>query len=353
MSSSPATSPTNPDTGWRVWGQRAATAELRNALRAGPGHAYILSGPSGCGKRTAALEFARALCCAVSAEPDGYCGECSSCRRIGRGVYPDVTVFDLKGQAERDRDKSKNLTLSISTIREVSAAVAYRPAESAWRVAIVDDAESMQETAQEAFLKTLEEPPSYAVIFLVTSDIDALLPTIRSRCVTVRFGLSPITEIDASLVAGGTSLDRASQIASLAQGEMGWAFAAVGDEEMIAERAQRGEVATHYVLADQYARMVMSIRLADEYGKNRDGVIDRLRAVQGVWRSAMYEHQGVPLAGGSRLGALQENLSRMNLDDLVRATRSVDDCIASLTANVRPRLALEVMISAWPASPTG
>jgi len=339
----------NPDTGWAVWGQRSAVSRLLQAIQQGPAHAYILAGPNRSGKRTAALEFARTLNCPKDVGHLTYCGECPVCRRISKGVFPDVTVFDLASQAERDGDKSRNLTLNIGTIREISGAVSYRPTESSWRVIIVDDAETMQETAQEAFLKTLEEPPPYAILILLTSDADAFLPTIQSRCVTIRFGLSPASEVEAALIASGTEATLARRVAGMAQGSVGWALEAAHDEGLIESREGLARQAMDFVLANAYDRTVRAVLLADEFAKDRDGVFTRLAAIQSVWRSALYVNQNLEdTAHTAGLGPISERFIPLGLDDLLRSIRSLDTCVANLEANVRPRLALESMVLAWP-----
>ena len=339
----------NRDTSWPVWGQAAAVADLDAAVRRGPGHAYILSGPAQSGRRLSALEFARALCC-TNPGPEGQsCRGCSICGRIERGVFPDVTVFDLASQAARDNDKSKNLTLNISTVRDISAAVAYRPAEAQWRVVIVDDAETMQETAQEAFLKTLEEPPSYVVLILLATDIETLLPTIISRCRVVRFGSSSPFEIRAALEASDVEPDRASHISDVAEGSMGWAFDSANDVSLVEVRVAAWQEVVDFVLADAYQRVVRAVLMADEFTKAREVVFARLHLLQAVWRSVLYVQQGVETSSlnkgvASRLDGFQGASS----EDLVRAIRAVDTCVANLEANVRPRLAMESMVTAWP-----
>jgi len=340
----------DPATGWTVWGQRPAVADLRNAVQHGPGHAYIFSGPRQSGRRLAALEFARALCCPNVTTNGVPCRSCGVCGRVGRGVFPDVTLFDLQTQAARDKDKSKNLTLTIATVREVSAAVAYRPSEAGWRIVIVDDVEAMQETAQEAFLKTLEEPPPYAVLILLTTEADALLPTILSRGRVVRFGYSSSADIQAALEAAGEAADRAARIAGAAQGSIGWAFDAANDGALIDAREAAAQEALSFVLGASYERMVGSVVLADEFSRSRDAVFDRLHLFQAIWRSALYVAQGIESPSGITFPIpLPEPLARQSMDDLVRAIRSVDTCLANLEANVRPRLALESMVMAWPS----
>lgn len=339
----------DPETGWSLWGQRPVVDALQAALDRGPGHAYIFSGSPASGRRRAALEFARALSCANPGQAGLPCGACSVCKRIDRGVFPDVTVFDLASQAVRDKDKSRNLTLNIATVREVGAAVAYRPAEGRWRVVIVDDAETMQETAQEAFLKTLEEPPAYAVIILLATDTDGLLPTILSRCRVVRFGLSPRSDIERALRSAGAGSDLASRVATAAQGSMGWSFDAANDPPLMEQREARQREAIALVAAGGYDRMVQAVLIADEFSKDREGVYNRLQMAQAVWRSALHAHLDV--GSSSAVGTMELDrgvVSRMSPGDLVRAIRSVDTCIANLEANVRPRLALESMVIAWP-----
>lgn len=339
----------NPETGWSVWGQRSAVATLHGAIQRGPGHAYIFSGPAQSGRRRAALEFARALCCPNPGPTGLRCGACSVCGRIDRGVFPDVTVFDLESQAVRDKDKSRNLTLAISTVREVTGAIAYRPAEAPWRVVIVDDAETMQETAQEAFLKTLEEPPDYVVLILLATDVDTLLPTILSRCRIIRFGYSSPDEIHAGLLAAGADPDRASRVADVARGSMGWAFESANDNSLVDERDAETRDAYDFVLADAYRRMVRAVLMADEFSRDRGSVFSRLHLLQAVWRSALYANQGISTASSNMVTATRlEEFRRVSIGDLVRAIRAVDTCIANLEANVRPRLALESMVIAWP-----
>lgn len=314
--------------GWSVWGQDRLVADLQNAVRSGPRHSYVLSGPRMSGKNAVALAFARALLCANPPSPGLACGVCSRCRRIGRGSYPDVSRFSLETQDARESSASKNLSLNISTVRAISASIALRPLESDWRIVIVDDVETMQETAQEAFLKTLEEPPRYVIIMLLTSDAGLLLPTIRSRCVVMRMqSASPATIADA-LVQSGIDQDRSISIADVADGLTGWAFRAAADERLLEARVQAIADARAWVAADPYHRMITATRLADQFSKDREAVFGRVLGVQRELRARM-------LNGPDVAGAAQ-------------ALRAVDRALLHLEANVRPRLALQQMVLTWP-----
>jgi len=330
-----------PETGWSVWGQPRAVSELQLAVERGPAHSWIFAGPGGSGKNAAARSFAKALCCPDRGDSLAPCNECSVCRRIDRGVFPDVTEFSLVRQAERDADKSRNLTLNVATVREVSAAVAYRPSEAGWRIVIVRDAETMQETAQEAFLKTLEEPPAYAVLILLANELDPILPTIQSRCTVVRFGSAGSDAIVSALVAGGVELATARSLAALADGSMGWAYAAASDPNLVKLRKEEIDSASRFLNAGTYDRMVQSVRLADEFGKDRESVFRQLGWIQKTWRNQLYAELGLEVNSEVRGEPIDPLL-------VIKAIRSVDECIANLEANVRPRLALETMVLNWP-----
>lgn len=344
MTESPAIPfPIDSTTGWPVWGQPAAIADLNRALLRGPNHAWIFAGPKGSGRRSAAQFFAKALCCPTERDGVMPCGHCSVCTRIDRGVFPDVSIYNLAGQAERENERSKNLTLNISTVREVASAVAYRPSEARSRIVIVDDVETMQETAQEAFLKTLEEPPSYAVIVLITSDIDALIPTILSRTTQARFVPVSFHAIQMALEATGQPESHAASLAALADGSLEWALGAAADPKRAVSRETELQQAWEFVAASEYDRMVRAIRIADQYTGDREGTYQLLRNVQSVWRTLMYERAGI-----SPSVAIPVTIGpQATMDDILTSIGAVTTCIDNLAANVRPRLALESMVQKW------
>lgn len=138
-------------------------------------HAYILSGEKGAGKKLLAGLFAAALVCEKGgAEP---CNVCHSCKQAESGTHPDI--FYVRGE--------KPGTLGVEDIRrQINDTIRIKPYQSKWKVYIVDGAEKMTAQAQNALLKTMEEPPEYAVILLLTENYELLLPTITSRCVMLK-----------------------------------------------------------------------------------------------------------------------------------------------------------------------
>ncbi len=335
---------------WPIRGQDRVVGELRRGVIAGPRHAYILSGPKHSGKLTCAREFAAALLCPNAGSSAVACHACAICRRISRGVFPDLSVIDLGSQALAEKSQGKNLALTIATIRRISADVSLRPSEAAWRVVIVDDVETMQETAQEAFLKTLEEPPAYVVIVLLTTDADLLLPTILSRCVTLRMQTPAAGAVKAALTERGVEADRASEIASLSDGLIGWAFNAADNPSLVEERDNTRARARAWIASDPYRRLVQATLLADGFAKDRETAFAELLAAQRVWRELLHVVERADATPApEELRLLGHGLSGLRV---AACLRSVDRCIAGLEANVRPRLALQTMVASWPELPS-
>ena len=174
-----------------VIGQRRLLERLgAQTLRGEVAHAYGISGPRSIGKRTAALRLAQTLNCEVPGVTAGGCGACRSCRTIAEGTHPDVVLVT---RADDKRDTS------IEQVRAMQSDLALRPLEGRRRVVIIDDAADMSEQAEVALLKTLEEPPSHAVLLLLTPTPERLLDTIRSRVQALAFRFVPTADIATGL----------------------------------------------------------------------------------------------------------------------------------------------------------
>lgn len=338
---------------WSVWGHVHATDTLSRAVETDRvRHAYLFGGPAGVGKRTVAREFAKALTCLERPSGGSPCGRCRSCRKIDRGVHPDVQVFDLAAQtaATAGKGTGKNTSLTIETVRSLCATAVLRPVEGKWRVIIVDDAESMGEAAQEALLKTLEEPPSFAVIVLLASDAELLLPTVRSRCQTIDFALVPRGVIERGLIARGVASGEAALLAGAAGGSPGWAVRASTDPKMLAARNAIVERALEWVVDAPGGRAITALKLADTFSKRRTDVFADLETVLGIWRDALLLKADVPagMIHVPHADRLSRAAASWSLAQVHTALRSVRQCIADLEANVRPRLAIEAMVLQWP-----
>jgi DNA polymerase-3 subunit delta' len=176
-----------------IVGQDVVVAALQNAIGRGRlPHALLFVGPAGVGKATTALVLAQALNCPTSGPADA-CGECVSCSKIVRGIHPDLLSIAPSPREIRiawitpRRNPPKN---APPESRTVTRFIGYKPFEGRRRVVVIDQAHTMNPEAQNALLKTLEEPPDSTIMILTSSSPGALLPTVRSRCQTLQF--SPV-----------------------------------------------------------------------------------------------------------------------------------------------------------------
>ncbi len=199
-------------------GQERARGALERALRAGRvPHAYLFEGPTGVGKRSAAIALGLALVCPTA--PGAGCGGCDACRRVLARNHPDVRTIAAEGTQ-----------ILMEQIQEVVLLAATRPHEAPARVIVVDEADRMNVASGNALLKTLEEPAPGNHLVLVTAAPDRLLPTIRSRTQRIRFGAVPAAVIVDLLVARGHERARAELAAALSGGKVARALELAGGE---------------------------------------------------------------------------------------------------------------------------
>ncbi|MDO8433989.1 MAG: hypothetical protein Q7S58_16445 [Candidatus Binatus sp.] len=235
---------------------RGIAENLLAELRSRPSHAYLFSGPRGVGKALVATGIAHSVMCerspgenfcctpercpvrespqtertrtrAADAEAQR-CECCSACVQMATGVHPDFSYVTRP---------PNRVDVLIEQVRELIVELGIRPSRAERRIAIIDDAETLNIPAQNALLKTLEEPPGHAIIFLVTSSERALLDTVRSRMRPVRFPALGVADIEAILVARGIAdKTRAGALARLARGSAKRAIAlAAGVEPPVKE----------------------------------------------------------------------------------------------------------------------
>ena len=324
-----------------VIGQARAIGFLQRALMTGRvAHAYLFNGPSGVGKRAAALAFAQALncdmkqrsadSCQLTATEDG-CGVCRACRNIANGVHPDVQVIEPDGAI-----------MKIEQIRTLEADAALVPYEARWKVFILDGAERMNEQAANALLKTLEEPAGDTVFILLTGTVSALPPTIASRCQTVTFVPLPDGQIEVLLREQGMEASRARLIASLSRGSI--------------ERAFSSEVAslpaTRDLLLEAVGRGVREgpaalIELAEKLSKDREKLQQQLEILSAWLRDLMVAKASGRtdwLVNDDRGEAVAGLAKEVPMDAILDGLRAVHATMDNLARNANPRLSTEDLL---------
>jgi len=320
-----------------VIGHRRIVALLaRSVARDSLPPSLIFAGPAGVGKRLVATALAQALNCqspVPSPQPPEIdaCGVCAACSRIARGVHPDILVLEPGDTG----------SIKIEQVREVIDRAGYRPFEGKRRVVVIDEADALIPAAQNALLKTLEEPPSLSVFVLVTARPDVLLPTVRSRCPRLNFRpLSP-NEIAGALVARGQTETAARAVAAAVDGSLGRALDASADDFVQARDVARHVLAHAASTTDPRRRIEGAKDLLANTGggsgaSDRSQLTVHLRAMASLLRDIEL------LATGADAGRLANPDVRPALDRLIetyqgdrgiRAFTAVDGALVALERN--------------------
>ena len=333
-------------------GQKAVKTTLKNALASGKiAHAYLFSGPRGTGKTSMARILAKALNCeqGPTAEP---CGQCSNCQRIVQGTSLDVIEIDAASNT------------SVDNIRDLREQVAFTPAESRYKVYIIDEVHMLSTGAFNALLKTLEEPPAHAVFILATTDPQKVPATIQSRCQRFEFRRVTVDEITEHLamVAAGSGIeadaDALRLIAIQAEGGMRDALSLLDQCGVMAKRVTVatvrevlgivGREALHELTGAigrrQLPQALATLNLLLEQGKDVKQVltelIEYLRAL--VLYLAVPDYEEIYLTDTKE--ALAELAPLFGRDRLLAAEERLHSAIQELRGSMRPRITAELCL---------
>lgn len=322
---------------WSVIGHDAAVRRMQAALANGQmAQAVLIVGPRAVGKSAFAHALVRALL-----------GTDERTRRlVDAGRHPDL----LSLQADADKE-----TVGIEPARLWLKSLMLAPVEGRWRVGIIGDECPPTDEAQNAILKTLEQPPRAVVMVLVARSVDALLPTIVSRCQVIALRPAPFDEVRAALQHRGASEDAAARIARLARGRVGWALRAFEDGALLEDRSARIadlERLLHGGAAERFA-------YADKLSKKKDKAA---RAEEAPLRAALEEWllfwRDVAAGFGSTTANQFRNADRRDLLDAIRRRISLQDTrrllqlhtrtIRNIERNANARLSLDVLLMNLP-----
>lgn len=312
-----------------ILGQGWAISLLRRTIETNRiPHALVFTGPKGVGRFLTATTVAKALNCLGDVQGD-CCDRCLSCTKIAKGVHPDVHLLAPEGSS-----------LKIDQVRGLNQEVTLRPYEGRRKVFILDQAETMTEQAQNALLKTLEEPPGRAVLVLIAPEVSALLPTLASRCSQIRFGPLPENVVAARLQEEGCDDTESHFLASLAGGSLGRA------QELRTSPLQeiRGLVEETFALPT--GKILPVLDLAERVVRQKETLSLFLEALLAWCRDltvSKVTHREALLVYRNRGPALRRQSEGLALGQLLAMYHTVKQTIDGLGRYANPRLSLEVM----------
>jgi len=227
--------------GFLTVGQPAAAAAVHAMLASHVPHAVLLAGPASVGKLSLAMDLAAGLLCTGATGGDRPCRTCRGCHMVERGNHPDLHLLGPSGPGGQVVIGGKDSKDGKRGVRDLVVELSLLPVEGGERIAIIREAHRMNDDAQSAFLKTLEEPPPATTLVLLADDEELLLPTIRSRCGRIRLGTVGVRDVERLLCERELAdPPTAARLARLAGGRPGVAVAYAASPE--AARI-RGELA--------------------------------------------------------------------------------------------------------------
>ncbi len=322
-----------------IIGQEQIKEHLQNALKRNKvSHAYIINGERSSGKEFVAKVFAAALQCEnpdVSSDVTEPCGACHSCKQMASGNQPDVIYVSHE----------KPGTIGVEDIRtQINGTIAIKPYAGSRKVYIVNEGEKMTVQAQNALLKTLEEPPEYAVILILTTNVEALLPTILSRCVVLNMKPVKDSQVKNFLMKTMQVPDYKAEVCvAFARGNIGKAkmLAASEDFDRVKEEAV---TLLKYINDMEISEIVAAIKKINEYKLDVNDYMDILA----IWyRDVLLfkaTHDVNHLIFREEIQYIRKVADRSTYEGIESVISALDKAKGRLNANVNFDLTMELLL---------
>lgn len=296
-------------------------------------HAYILNGERGSGKKMVAGLFAMTLQCEQGGvEP---CGTCKSCRQAQSGNQPDIITVTHE----------KPGSISVEDIRtQVNGDIQIKPYSSPYKIYVIPEADLLTVQAQNALLKTIEEPPEYARIFLLTENADSLLATIRSRCVTLKFRNIPDARIKEYLMQRMRLPDYQAEICTaFAQGNLGKAILLATSESF----HERKEAVIQLLTEIDRMQLPDLVGVIKEWNQHKQDITEYLDMITIWYRDVLLykateREEGMVFRGN--LEEIREKAHTISYEGIEATLQAVEQARARLKANVNFDLVIELLL---------
>lgn len=328
---------------WSILGHDWVVNLLKNHIRSGQSrHAYLFCGIPGIGKRTMAIQFSQALNCLEPPQPGEFCGQCRNCRRIAAMQHPDFIV----GQSEEP-----GAILKIEPIRDILKQLALSPYEAPWRIALLLRFDEANASAQNALLKTLEEPAEQIKLLLTASSENAVLPTIASRCEIIRMRPGDIGD-SVRLMQERLNLSQADglRLAHLSAGRIGVAIRYNDDPEKVDQLLAHANEFLELFALNTRQRFQFAAAFRDF--RKRGELRALLTEWQALSRDLLLLNIDPESADSLTYIDLEENArvlaGKTSKEDLIAFLRQIRQAMIFLDANVSPQLLLENLLLQMP-----
>ncbi|AKL93591.1 DNA polymerase III subunit delta' [Clostridium aceticum] len=293
-------------------------------------HAYLIEGEKGLGKRSVALQMAKGICCrSIGQKP---CNQCISCKKLDHNSHPEVVWIE------------EETSIKIEVVRNLQKNLQMKPYEGSRKVYIICDADKMTLQAQNALLKTLEEPPEYVTIILLTANSNSLLPTVTSRCQRLKLLPVALEKIEKYLVEK-KNLDskQAKVIASLSKGIPGRGLQLLEDE-VFQQRRKRVIKLTRDLVDKKIIYLLENIQ--DLY-EEKQFIEEILELMIGWYRDLLlYKHTNKEafIINVDEIEEIMYQSSRLSLENIKEMIFIIDEAKNNLRSNVSFQLNLETML---------